>query len=120
MAEQVVPAHAEALPLISAAPTEKRKHGAKAPRKTSARRAPRSTNARGHGRKSVKVVANLTLLVVEAGASDELPLTIRQSFKDGRYSHSIEMEEVEWQIMLEQFIASGVAVKNEVINIDSD
>jgi hypothetical protein len=43
----------------------------------------------------VKVVANLTLFVVEAGASDELPLTIRQSFKDGRYSHSIEMEEVE-------------------------
>jgi hypothetical protein len=30
------------------------------------------------------------------------------------------MEEVEWQIMLEQFIASGVVVKNEVINIDSD
>jgi hypothetical protein len=30
------------------------------------------------------------------------------------------MEEREWQIMLEQFIASGVVVKNEVINIDSD
>jgi hypothetical protein len=30
------------------------------------------------------------------------------------------MEEVEWQIMLEQFIVSGVVVKNEVINIDSD
>jgi hypothetical protein len=30
------------------------------------------------------------------------------------------MEEVEWQIMLEQFIASEVVVKNEVINIDSD
>jgi hypothetical protein len=26
----------------------------------------------------------------------------------------------EWEIMLEQFIASGVVVKNEVINIDSD
>jgi hypothetical protein len=28
------------------------------------------------------------------------------------------MEEKEWQIMLEQFIASGVVVKNEIINID--
>jgi hypothetical protein len=41
------------------------------------------------------------------GASDELPLLIRQSFKDGRYSPSTRMEEVEWQIMLEKFIASG-------------
>jgi hypothetical protein len=30
------------------------------------------------------------------------------------------MEEVEWQIMMKQFIASGVVVKNEVINIISD
>jgi hypothetical protein len=30
------------------------------------------------------------------------------------------MEEVEWQIMVEQFVASAVVVKNEVINIDSD
>jgi hypothetical protein len=30
------------------------------------------------------------------------------------------MEELEWQIMLQQFIASGVVVKNEVINVDSD
>jgi hypothetical protein len=30
------------------------------------------------------------------------------------------MEEREWQIMLEQFIASGVVVKNDIINIDSD
>jgi hypothetical protein len=29
------------------------------------------------------------------------------------------MQEVEWQIMLEQFIASGVVVKNEIININS-
>jgi hypothetical protein len=66
------------------------------------------------------VVANSTLLDVEARASDKLPLTIRQSFKDGRYSPSTGMEEVEWQILLKQFIASGVVVKNEVINIDSD
>jgi hypothetical protein len=30
------------------------------------------------------------------------------------------VEEIEWQIMLEQFIASGVIVKDEIINIDSD
>jgi hypothetical protein len=61
--------------------------------------------------KSWKVVANSTLLAVEAGASDELPLMIRQSFKDGLYSPLTGMEEVEWQIMLEQFITSGVLVK---------
>jgi hypothetical protein len=44
----------------------------------------------------------------------------RQSFKDGQYSPLIGMEEREWQIMLEQFVASGVVVKNEIINIDSD
>jgi hypothetical protein len=55
---------------------------------------------------------------VEAEASDELPLLVRQSFKDGRYSPSTGMEEREWQIMLEQFIATGVVVKDEVIYID--
>jgi hypothetical protein len=55
-------------------------------------------------------VADLALLEVEAGASDKLPFTNRQSFKDGRYSPSTGMEEVEWQIMLEQFIASGVVI----------
>jgi hypothetical protein len=30
------------------------------------------------------------------------------------------MEEREWQIMLEQFIASGVVVKHEIINIEND
>jgi hypothetical protein len=68
----------------------------------------------------MKVVADLVLLEVETGASDELPLTIRQFFKDGRYSPSTRMEEVEWLIMIEQFIASGVVVKNEVISIASD
>jgi hypothetical protein len=63
---------------------------------------------------------NSALLEVQIGASDELLLAIRQSFKSGRYSPSTGMEEVEWQIMLEQFIASGVVVKNEVINIDSN
>jgi hypothetical protein len=68
------------LPLVSDALAEKRKCGAKASWKTSVRRV---TSARGHRRMSAKVVANSTLLDVEAGASDELPLTIRQSFKDG-------------------------------------
>jgi hypothetical protein len=35
------------------------------------------------------------ILDVEMGASDELPLMIRQSFKDGRYSPLTGMEEVE-------------------------
>jgi hypothetical protein len=30
------------------------------------------------------------------------------------------MLEIEWQIMLEQFVASAVVVKDEIINIDSD
>jgi hypothetical protein len=37
---------------------------------------------------------------VGVGTSDELPLVLRQSFKDGRYSPSTRMEEVEWKIML--------------------
>jgi hypothetical protein len=41
------------------------------------------------------------------------------TFKDGLYSPT-GTEEVEWQILLQQFIPSGVVVKNEVINIDSD
>jgi hypothetical protein len=68
----------------------------------------------------MKAMPNSALLEVQIGASDELLLAIRQSFKSGRYSPSTGMEEVEWQIMLEQFIASGVVVKNEVINIDSN
>jgi hypothetical protein len=68
----------------------------------------------------VKAMADRVLLDVEAGASDELPLMIKQSFKDGRYSPSTGMDEREWQIMLEQFIASGVAIRDEIINIESD
>jgi hypothetical protein len=30
------------------------------------------------------------------------------------------MEEIEWKIMLEQFVPSGVVVKDEIIDIDSD
>jgi hypothetical protein len=30
------------------------------------------------------------------------------------------MEEIEWQMMLEQFVASGVVVKDEITDIDSD
>jgi hypothetical protein len=82
--------------------------------------APCSASVRGRGRKFAKAVADLVLLEVEAGAYDELLLVIRQTFKDGRYSPLIGMEEVEWQIMLKQFIASGVVVKTEVINVDTD
>jgi hypothetical protein len=111
---------AEAPPLASTALAKKRKCTAKASRKTGARQAPCSTSARGRGRKFAKVVYDSILLEVEMGASDELPLVIRQSFKNGRYYPLTRMEEVERQIMLEQFIASVVVVKTEVINIDSD
>jgi hypothetical protein len=50
----------------------------------------------------------------------ELPPIVKRSFQEGRYSPSIGMEMNEWQIMLEQFVAMGVDVKEEVINIDSD
>jgi hypothetical protein len=95
------------------------KQGAKAPRKTGTSQAPRSASVRGHGRKSVKAMADQALIDIGAETSDELSLVIRQSFKDGRYSPSTRMEEIEWQIMLKQFVASGVVVKDEVINIDS-
>jgi hypothetical protein len=49
----------------------------------------------------MKAVANCLLVDVETWASTR-------------------MEELEWQIMLQQFIASGVVVKNEVIIVDSD
>jgi hypothetical protein len=68
----------------------------------------------------MKAVANRLLVDVEVGASDELPLLIKQSFRDSRYSPSTGMEKLEWQIMLQQFIVSGVVVKDEIVNIDSD
>jgi hypothetical protein len=54
------------------------------------------------------------------GGSRELPPIVKQSFQEGHYSPSTGMEMSEWQIMLEQFIAMGVVVKEEVVNIDSD
>jgi hypothetical protein len=49
----------------------------------------------------VKIKTNRVFLDVDVGASDELPLAIKQSFKDGRYSPSTGMEEREWHIILE-------------------
>jgi hypothetical protein len=63
---------------------------------------------------------NKVLLDAVARASNGFPPLVKQSFKEGHYSPSIGMEEKEWQIMLEQFRAIGVVVKDEVINIDSD
>jgi hypothetical protein len=68
---------------------------------------------------SVKAMANQVLIDVGAGTFDELPFVCIQSFKDGRYSPSTGMEEIEWQIMLEQFVASDV-VRDEIIDIDND
>jgi hypothetical protein len=94
--------------------------GASSQEGTGAARVLRSASVRGHGRKSTKAMANHALIDVGVGISNKLPLVIRQSFKDGRYSPSTRMEEIEWKIMLEQFLASGVVVKDEIIDIDSD
>jgi hypothetical protein len=120
MGGRVVPARAEVLPLILAPPTKKGTRGAKAPRRTDTTRAPHSASGRGHRQKSAKAMADQALVNVGVGTSDELPLVLRQSFKDGRYSPSAGMEEIEWKIMLEQFIESGVVIKDEIIDIDSD
>jgi hypothetical protein len=88
--------------------------------RTNMQRAPHSVSDRGHGRGSVKALAVRVLLDVVVGASDELPLLVRHSFIDGRWSPSTRMEERGWQIMLEQFIASEVIVEDGVINIGSD
>jgi hypothetical protein len=120
MIECVVPVRVEAPPLALVPLAKKGKQGAKSPRKAGVEWAPRFASVRGCGRSSATVVADRVLVSVEAGASNELPLVIRQSFKDGRYSASTGMEEIEWQIMLEQFIASGVVVKDKIVNIDSD
>jgi hypothetical protein len=42
----------------------------------------------------MKIKTSRVLFDVDAGASNELPLIIKQSFKDDRYSPSIGMEEV--------------------------
>jgi hypothetical protein len=59
------------------------------------------TSVRGRRQGSVKVKTGRVLLDVDAGDPDELPLAIRQSFKDGRYSPLTSMEERVCQIMLE-------------------
>jgi hypothetical protein len=43
----------------------------------------------------VKAMADQALVDVGVGTSDELLLALRQSFKDGRYSPSTGMEEIE-------------------------
>jgi hypothetical protein len=68
----------------------------------------------------VKIKTNRVLIDAEVGASDELPPLVRQSFMDGCYSLSTGMEEKESQVLLEQFIAMGVVVKDEVLDTDSD
>jgi hypothetical protein len=63
-------------------PAKRRKRGAKAPGKASTTRAMCSASVRGCGRKSVKAVVDRLLVDVEMGASDELLLLIKQSFRD--------------------------------------
>jgi hypothetical protein len=106
MTQWVGPVGVKALPRILAPPAKKKKWGAKDSQRTSVWRALHSTSGRGCGCGSMKAMDNRVLFDVEVGASDELPLLVRQSFKDGQYYPSTEMEEErECQIMLEQFIA---------------
>jgi hypothetical protein len=100
--------------------TKRKRQGVRAPCKSNCCQASCSVRGKGCGQGSAKVKTARVLLDAEAGASDELPPLVKQSFKEGRYSSSTGMEVVEWQIMLEQFIAMRVVVKDKVINIDSD
>jgi hypothetical protein len=59
------------------------------------------------------------LFDIDTGASDELSFVIRQSFKDCCYTPSTAMEEAVAD-NVGAVIVSGVVVKNEIINIDSD
>jgi hypothetical protein len=43
----------------------------------------------------MKAMADQASIDVGPGTSDELPPVIRQSFKDGRYSPSTRLEEIE-------------------------
>jgi hypothetical protein len=109
-----VECHGAVAPLVKA-----KKRCGQAPHKSNNSQASHAVRGRGRGRGPVKVKANKVLLDAEAGASDRLLPLVKQSFKEGHYSPSTGTEE-EWQIMVEQFIAMGVVVKDEVINIDSD
>jgi hypothetical protein len=84
------------------------------------RRAPSSVRGRGRGQNSAKAKANRVLLDSEAGGSGDLLPIVKMSFQDGRYSPLTGMEMIEWQIILEQFIAMGLILNEEVVNIDSE
>jgi hypothetical protein len=83
-------------------------------------RAPSSVRGRGHKQNSAKAKASRVLLDSEAGGSGDLPPIVKKFFQEGCYSPSTVMEMSEWQIMLEQFIAMGVVVKEEVVSIDNE
>jgi hypothetical protein len=83
---QVVPVRAVALPVILAPSARRGKRGARVSW------VPHSAGVRGRGWKHVKAVADRLLIDVEAGASDELPLLVTQSFRVGRYLPLTGME----------------------------
>jgi hypothetical protein len=110
VAGEIVLISTEAPPL-GRTPLSKKRRGSGASQKTTAHQGSRSACVRGCGRGSAKIKIDMVLLDIGEGASDEHLPAIRQSFKDGRYSPSTSMEEREWQIILEQFIASGIFCK---------
>jgi hypothetical protein len=100
MAGEIVPINAD-VPPLSWVPLPKKRQHSGAWQKNSTPQGPCSASVRDHGRGSRKVKSDKVLLYVDVGTSDELPLAIMESFKDGRYSPLIGVEEREWQILLE-------------------
>jgi hypothetical protein len=60
------------------------------------------------------------LLDSEAGTFGDLSPRVRHSFLEGCYSPSMGMEFDNCEIILEQFLAMGMIVKEEDVSVDSD
>jgi hypothetical protein len=79
-----------------------------------------SAPKKSHGGASAKDKAKKVLLDSEAGTSGDLSPRVRNSFLERRYSPSTGMEFHKWQIVLEQFMAIGMIVKEEDVSVDSE
>jgi hypothetical protein len=74
---------------------------------------------KGRGGGSAKDKAVRILADSEAGTSSDLPPHIKRSFIERRYSSSTGMDRSEWEIILEQILAMGFIVKEEVVSDDN-
>jgi hypothetical protein len=55
-----------------------------------------------------------------ADASNNISPHIKKSFAERRYSPSTSMDRSEWEIILEQLLAMGLIVKEEVVSKDDN